>query len=121
MRITKPELKVVRFASEDVIATSLFGVPNAGDDGYTVYTGTIYSLPQNDGLWGVAVSGEYGTMTSSEYDEFKNNIGRDTLYEAFDDNGYYTYGVEIKASIAGGAEDVSGAPTNPPPFPGFGQ
>ncbi|MBR4173660.1 MAG: hypothetical protein IKR46_04730, partial [Clostridia bacterium] len=80
---------------------------------------------QDNGVWGVNISDTYqDNVSSSEYDSFKNSLARDTLYDAYYDNGnYYTYGVEIPSIISGGAEEVSGAPTSPPPFPfpGSGQ
>ena len=117
MRMTNPELKVVRFASEDVIATSLFAYEDGAN--YIVYNGTINSAPENNGTWRIDITGEYQTMTSSEYDAFKDSISRDRLYDAFDggDGYYYTYGVEIQASIGGGAGNATGGPTNPPLFP----
>ena len=103
MKMTKPELKVVRFASEDVIATSVY-YDQANN---MVIYGSMYGMPNDEGSWMI---GYWGTdsIESSESitnpDHVKNQVQNGTMadyghsyYQVYDaykgsDGYYYTKG-----------------------------
>ncbi|MBR6903029.1 MAG: hypothetical protein IKN39_03980 [Clostridia bacterium] len=130
MKIAKPELKVVRFASEDVIATSIFAVLQ-NDGSYNVYSGAIDSVvPETDG-WHVNMDTTTTLYNWSEekFNEEKNKLGYDVMYLAYlgtyNDSQYYTNGAPFEVQFEAGGQGGTGGPTpgsGPaiPGFPGFG-
>ena len=122
MKITKPELKFVRFNAEDVIATSLFAV--ADGDNYTVYSGGIITrTPAANGGLPIAIDATpLYSWTQAEYDENKNNILFSPLYNAYYESGnYYTNGVPFDANTTQvGGQDPVNTPGTPPSIPGWG-
>ena len=122
-RLTNPELKVIRFASEDVIATSVllgktgtFYIPSGQYSGgsfsgnYVEFNGTFNSY--SDGVYGI--SGIYGAKGDVDSDrdvlispppyyfndtgvtvagEFMANMSKN-IYDAYSYDGqYYTNGI----------------------------
>ena len=125
MKISNTELKVVRFANEDVIATSLYVIPNG--DNYDIYNGTMLSYSPTVSAWSVAMGDYDRTLTADESTEFRQNPSRHHMYDAYlySDSQYYTNGVEYPATIESSGQGATGGPTpgsGPaiPGFPGFG-
>ena len=98
MKITNAELEVVRFAAEDVLATSLFYVAdsNSGTGYYGVY-GTMAPSYEEEGTWIV------GYHSYDKYEVSAETIENDRTYNPYadtfdayvDPNGsgaYYTKG-----------------------------
>ena len=100
MKISTPELKVVRFENEDVIATSLYILENPITEGnYTFYAvdlGSMYSTEQV-GTWGIHRQYEGGQMDLEGYELTKNEARDDVFYMYRDehDGQYYTKGVSF--------------------------
>ncbi|MBR4910509.1 MAG: hypothetical protein IKZ47_04220 [Clostridia bacterium] len=102
------ELKVVRFASQDVIATSFYVIPYSQyhDDVYGSFDYADYVLMEGEQLyysdaekgWAIASYPYYG-FDADEYQDLKNNPGsfgynRYSIYDAYQgsDGYYYTKG-----------------------------
>lgn len=103
MKISNSELKVVRFANEDVIATSMFFVadPNSDTGYYRIDNGAM--VPSDEaGTW-IVVYDPYSKMEvgSETLDYARENVNflynADSIFDAYvDPNGsgaYYTKGV----------------------------
>ncbi len=111
MKISKPEIEVVRFANEDVIATSLYYMSSADynaakgtsyTDPYVIFNGSM--TPAGDGVWKVpdpyAVTAveDLGLITGIPEIGFPGK--GDISYEAYyKDGDFYTNGVTYKESI----------------------
>ncbi|MBR6903028.1 MAG: hypothetical protein IKN39_03975 [Clostridia bacterium] len=122
MKIAKPELKVVRFASEDVIATSLFALRNGAN--YDIYSGAVDSTaPDANGRWHINWGSQQYTWNQTEFDENKTNILLNPLYDAYyEDGNYYTNGVyhtetDGSSAVVNGPEAPSGFQPGPSIFP----
>ena len=78
MKMTNPELKVVRFENEDVIATSMFIIEDdQSSTGFSIFEGSMYG-PVEEGTWAVGTSG------------WKNDISQDEINDIRTaQNGYY--------------------------------
>ncbi|MBQ6979041.1 MAG: hypothetical protein IJQ07_00145 [Clostridia bacterium] len=127
MKITNPELKVVRFNAEDVIATSLYAVAD-GNGGYNLYEGTMGAYDANAGAWSVNLADvSSGTISAAEFDDYTRSLNSPydihSLYGAYKEGDYYftkgaTY-VELYGEYVnvGGADPVNIPGGNPPLFP----
>ena len=97
MKISNPELNVVRFAADDVIATSLFYVADpASETGYYAVYGSM--APSGDaGTWVVGYNSYdmYEVTAETIENERTYNPYADTFDAYLDPNGsgaYYTKG-----------------------------
>lgn len=120
MRIAKPELKVIRFANEDVIATSMFAVSD-GNGGYNVYNGAIVSSsPEANGGWIVDMNTTtlVDSWNQEAYDTNKTDAAYSPFYDAYYESGnYYTNGVAFDVNhLNAGAQDPGNTPPTNPPF-----
>ena len=122
MKITNPELKVVRFNAEDVIATSFYAVANV-NGGYDIYEGTMGSYDANAGAWSVNLVGDsLKTISEAEFDDYTRSLNSPydiySLYGAYKDGNYYftkgaTY-VELYGEYANvGGQGAGNTPSNP--------
>lgn len=125
MKITNPELKVVRFNAEDVIATSLYAFAN-GNGGYDIYEGTMGAYDANAGAWSINLVGDsIETISAADFDDYSRNLAYDrihSLYGAYaDGNNYFTKGatyVELYGEYANvGGQGAGNTPGPNPPFP----
>ena len=98
MRISTPELNVVRFANEDVIATSLYIIADGNAySGYSMFSGTMaptgesgtWIVTKNGGSWEIDEAtienekiGAYGDEWTMTYD----------VYQTEENGPYYTKG-----------------------------
>ena len=125
MKITNPELKVVRFNAEDVIATSLYAFAD-GNGGYNLYEGTMGAYDANAGAWSVNLVGDkIDTISAADFDDYTRSINSPydihSLYGAYKEGDYYftkgaTY-VELYGEYVNvGGQGASNTPDNPP-FP----
>ena len=97
-RMRLPELEVVRFASEDVIATSGFfmsvsewnSLGNNVDDSYpyVFFSGTMY--PLGEGTYGVGTDGYGFEYSQAEYDTYLESVRNDYGWQNYE-NPYTTY------------------------------
>ena len=100
MKMVTPELKVVRFENEDVIATSFYILESPITEGnYTFYAvdfGSMYST-EDPGTWGIHRNHEGGQMDLAGYEDTKNAAPADVFYMYRDehDGQYYTKGVSF--------------------------
>lgn len=101
MKISTPELKVVRFENEDVIATSLYiledSLTTVGDYSYYVVDlGSMYSTA-DPGTWGIHRQYLEGQMDLEGYEQTKNEARDDVFYMYRDehDGQYYTKGTSF--------------------------
>lgn len=98
MKITNAELEVVRFAAEDVLATSMFYVADSNSEtGYYRVYGTMAPSNEEEGTWIV------GYHSYDKYEVDAETIENDRTYNPYadtfdayvDPNGsgaYYTKG-----------------------------
>ena len=108
MKISKLELEVVRFANDDVIATSLYIIPYSQyhDDAYGSFGGSDYVIMEGEQLhyddaqkgWLIASYPEFG-IDADMYANIITNPGsygfdRYSTYDAYQgsDGYYYTKG-----------------------------
>ena len=105
MKMTNPELKVVRFANEDVLATSFYIVADPSSyTGYSQFAGTKYG-PVDEGVWYVERSGGKWSISVDDINTLKNpgeyapgeyyDVGQYITYDAYQtevDGPYYTHG-----------------------------
>ena len=100
MRISTPELNVVRFANEDVIATSIFITGETDPDtGMYKYLYGSMSSSGEDGTWNVGYEST-GWLSDYEFSQAKGEydgnytFGGETVYDAYKiGDDYYTKGV----------------------------
>ena len=95
MRISTPELNVVRFANEDVIATSIFITGEIDPDtGMYKYLYGSMSSSGESGTWNVGYEST-GWLSKYELDEAKGEYGDnytfhgETVYDAYKEGDYY--------------------------------
>ena len=96
MKMVTPELKVVRFENEDVIATSMFIVADADSStGYSIFEGTMYG-PGDDGAWTIGTNGWKNEISQDEIDDIKadhtgpyNSWYGEPIYDAYTEDQYY--------------------------------
>ena len=100
MKITNAELEVVRFAAEDVLATSMFYVadPAAETTGYYCVYGTMAPSYEEEGTWIVGYNpyDKYEVDADTIENERTYNPNAYTFDAYVDPNGsgaYYTKGV----------------------------
>lgn len=121
MKITNPELKVVRFDAEDVIATSMFAVSD-GNGGYNVYNGAIVSSSlEANGGWLVDMNTTtlVDNWNQEAYDTNKTNAAYSPFYDAYYESGnYYTNGVAFDVNnLNAGGQDPGNTPGPNPSLP----
>ena len=97
MKISNSELKVVRFANEDVIATSLFIIEDGNPySGYSMISGTM-TPTEEPGTWTINVNSKWETEAST-VDNMKNGMYGDEwtitfdAYKTAENSPYYTHG-----------------------------
>ena len=108
MRITKPELKVVRFGTEDVIATSNFAV--AVGTGYNIYSGAMqYYDPDHQGWYVALDSTPFTTISAEAFESKKTDVFLNPLYGAYYEGGnYYTKGASYVEIAGHSSTDLEG-------------
>lgn len=83
MKMTNPELKVVRFANDDVIATSVFIIADGNPySGYSMFTGTMAPTGE-EGTWIVTNPSGSWEIDESVIENMKNG--------SYTPEEYYTY------------------------------
>ena len=100
MKITNPEMKVVRFENEDVIATSMYIIADTGSlTGISIFEGSMYG-PGEEGTWAIGTTGWKMDISQDEVNAIKTAQNGyswygDPVYDAYqtEQNGpYYTKG-----------------------------
>ena len=73
MKMTNPELKVVRFANDDVIATSMFIVADPDStSGYSYFNGNMTYYDSDEKGWGVYnADGGFTPLDLEELNDYK--------------------------------------------------
>jgi hypothetical protein len=118
MKISKPELKVVLFKNEDVIATSNYYAVLNGDH-YDIYTGYFGAYdPVQNGNQVYLNDTIVRQVAVSDYQGYKDSISRNEgpLYEAYSESGniYYSNHVLINSKVEGEGEGGTGFVPGPP-------
>ena len=100
MKITNSEMKVVRFASDDVIAKSLYIVSKTDWDGtesdaFLLVRGTMGGYDEDEKAWGVGgFNGGYSVVQEGSMEELLNTPYGKDIYYAYkaENDGIYTKG-----------------------------
>ena len=125
MKLSELKLNVVRFANEDVIATSFFAVANG--DGYDIYRGVTGEYSDANGGWYVALDGSpINHVSNDDFEDYSQGLFTEPgLYEIYGE--YYTKGatyseISGQSVVSTGGQGASGGPTpgSGPALPGFG-
>ena len=95
MKITNPEMKVVRFENEDVIATSMFIIADDESGTFSIFEGSMYG-PVEEGVWNIGTNGEKNEISQDEIDNIKagytgayNSWYGIPVYDAYKEDSYY--------------------------------
>lgn len=100
MKMKNPDLKVVRFACDDVIATSQFILFDESNDSYTLHNGYMSFYDSDAEAWVVNSTAYLGGMGGAEdVASYRDSQSyREDLYDAYkdpDSGTYYTKGVSV--------------------------